>query len=243
VASVSSFDEYLPSRTSPRVTADRSAADQTESETTRPGGGPGAHLPVAADGGASIMRLQREAGNAAVARLLDDEAGAADEQSAADQSPVLGVIGSGGAPLDAGVRSTMETGLGADFGDVRIHTDEPAAASAQSVQARAYTVGSDVVFDKGAYQPGSPEGMHTLAHELTHVVQQRSGPVDASPAEGGIAVSDPSDRFEQAAEASAEQFVTSGPQTESESDAEAGAPVEAGVQREVVEEEEDQAPT
>jgi hypothetical protein len=231
------------------VTANRLAADQTGSETTRPGGGPGAHLPVAADGGASIMRLQREAGNAAVARLLDDEAGgsdeagAADEQSAADQSPVLGVIGSGGAPLDAGVRSTMETGLGADFGDVRIHTDEPAAASAQSVQARAYTVGSDVVFDKGAYQPGSPEGMHTLAHELTHVVQQRSGPVDASPAAGGIAVSDPSDRFEQAAEASAEQFVTSGPLTESESDTEAGAPVEAGVQREVVEEEEDQAPT
>jgi hypothetical protein len=102
----------------------------------------------------------------------------------------------------------MEAGLSADFSDVRIHTDGPAAASATSVQAHAYTVGNDIVFAAGEYRPDTPTGERTLAHELTHVVQQRTGPVDGTAREGGIAVSDPSDRFEQAAEASADRYMT-----------------------------------
>jgi hypothetical protein len=94
----------------------------------------------------------------------------------------------------------MESRLGHDFSDVRVHTDSAASSSAQSVQARAYTVGSEIVFDSGHFQPGSDTGRQTLAHELTHVVQQRSGPVDGTPAAGGIQLSDPSDRFEQEAE-------------------------------------------
>jgi hypothetical protein len=60
------------------------------------------------------------------------------------------------------------------------------------------------------YEPGSDSGRHMLAHELTHVVQQRSGPVDGTDAGGGVKVSDPSDRFEREAVANADH-VMSGP--------------------------------
>jgi hypothetical protein len=97
----------------------------------------------------------------------------------------------------------MEAGLGADFSDVRVHHDGAAAASAQAVNAKAYTVGNDVVFNRGAYQPDTGEGRHTLAHELTHVVQQRSGPVDGTATGDGVSISDPDDRFEREAETTA----------------------------------------
>ena len=90
--------------------------------------------------------------------------------------------------------------MGHDFGDVRVHTDATASDSARSVNAQAYTVGSDIVFQSGTYAPDTDGGRHVLAHELTHVVQQRSGPVDGTPAPGGIKISHPSDSFEQAAE-------------------------------------------
>jgi hypothetical protein len=104
----------------------------------------------------------------------------------------------------------MEHRLGHDFGDVRVHDDGAAAASAQAVNAHAYTVGSNIVFQRDRYDPGSQEGKTTLAHELTHVMQQRSGPVDGTAAPGGIKVSDPSDRFEREASANAAR-VMAGP--------------------------------
>jgi hypothetical protein len=103
----------------------------------------------------------------------------------------------------------MEASFGADFSDVRVHTGSSAAASAQAVNAHAYTVGNEVVLGDGQ-TPGSPAYERTLAHELTHVVQQRSGPVDGTPAAGGINLSDPADRFEQAAESSADAVVGTG---------------------------------
>jgi len=151
---------------------------------------------------AAVLRLQRLAGNSSVGSLVghDDEAAEAGEE----RSPVLDVVGKGGgSPLPNDLRADMETHLGADFSSVRVHDGAQAAESAKAVQARAYTVGDDLVFNTGAYSPGTDEGRRTLAHELTHVVQQRAGPVDATPAAGGIAVSDPSDRFELEAEAAA----------------------------------------
>ena len=100
--------------------------------------------------------------------------------------------------------------MGHDFSDVRVHDDSAAAASAQAVNAHAYTVGSNIVFQRDQYDPSSTAGKTTLAHELTHVVQQRSGPVDGTSAPGGIKVSDPSDRFEREASANADR-VMSGP--------------------------------
>ncbi len=79
-----------------------------------------------------------------------------------------------GAPLDARVRQRFESGLGASLADVRVHTDDRAAASAAALNAEAYSIGRDVVFGAGRFQPSSPEGSRLLAHELTHVVQQGS---------------------------------------------------------------------
>ena len=91
---------------------------------------------------------------------------------------------------------------------MRVHDDGAAAESAKSVNAHAYTVGSNVVFQRDVYDPSSDGGRTTLAHELTHVMQQRSGPVDGSSAPGGIKVSDPSDRFEREASANAERAMS-----------------------------------
>ncbi len=174
---------------------------------------------------AAVMHLQKTAGNATVSAALEEQ----------EPSLVKEVVGSGGgAPLDNDTRGFMESRLGADFNDVRVHTDATASESARSVQAHAYTVGSDVVFQSDKYAPESESGKRMLAHELTHVVQQRSGPVDGTPATGGIQISHPSDRFEQAAESTADR-VTASP-TAAAPTAVAAAP--ASVQREGEEDEE-----
>jgi hypothetical protein len=80
-----------------------------------------------------------------------------------------------GKPLDRATGTLMKSALGHDFGSVRIHHDQQAARSARAVSALAYTVGENVVFGAGRYAPHTPEGRGLLAHELTHVVQQRSG--------------------------------------------------------------------
>lgn len=150
-------------------------------------------------GTAGLVGLQRAAGNAGASALVDEE-----------RSPVHEVIGSGGTPLPVELRTDMEGRFGQDFGDVRVHNDGAAHDSAKSVNAQAYTVGSNIVFQSGKYEPASDAGKHMIAHELTHVVQQRSGPVEGTEAGGGVKVSDPSDRFERAAVANADQ-VMAGP--------------------------------
>ncbi|MBN1174227.1 MAG: DUF4157 domain-containing protein [Micromonosporaceae bacterium] len=152
---------------------------------------------------------------------------------AGERSPVLDIIGSGGgSPLDAVTQSDMEARFGHDFSDVRVHTSHAAHESARSVNASAYTVGSNIVFQRNQYDPSSSSGRLALAHELTHVVQQRSGPVDGSDVGGGIRVSDPSDRFEREAVATASQLM-SGPAPQPASQAgEAGRCAAAAVQRE-----------
>jgi Domain of unknown function (DUF4157) len=79
---------------------------------------------------------------------------------------------SDGQPLDMATRAYMEPRFGHNFGNVRVHTDEQAAQAASGYRARAYTLGSDIVFGAQEYAPETPAGRHLLAHELTHVVQQ-----------------------------------------------------------------------
>lgn len=86
---------------------------------------------------------------------------------------VSAAISGGGEPLAAAQRTRFESLLGHDFGNVRLHTGHQAAASAEALGALAYTVGSDVVFARGQYAPGTAGGQNLLAHELVHVVQQR----------------------------------------------------------------------
>jgi hypothetical protein len=78
-----------------------------------------------------------------------------------------------GLPLDAATRAFMEPRFGQDFSGVRVHTDEKAAESATAVQAKAYTVGRNVVFGAGLFAPGTQSGQRLLGHELVHVVQQQ----------------------------------------------------------------------
>lgn len=78
-----------------------------------------------------------------------------------------------GEPLSEGSREFFESRMGYDFSGVRVHSGNQAADTAQSVNAKAFTLGSDIVFGGGQYAPESHEGRRLLAHELTHVVQQK----------------------------------------------------------------------
>jgi hypothetical protein len=118
----------------------------------------------------AILGLQRTAGNWAVSRWLA-----------------------------RGERERMESRFGHDFSRVRVHDDASSSTSAESLHARAYTVGEDIVFGRPAAPPGSREGRRTLAHELAHVVQQRRG--------GGSPSLDEGSRLEQAADRAAAQIV------------------------------------
>jgi hypothetical protein len=82
------------------------------------------------------------------------------------------VLRTPGQPLDAATRAFVEPRFGRDFSNVRVHTDARAAESAHMVEARAYTVGSHLVFASGEYRPQTSHGRHLLAHELAHVLQQ-----------------------------------------------------------------------
>jgi hypothetical protein len=81
---------------------------------------------------------------------------------------------SNGTPLDSNTRTFMESRFGHDFNLVRIHADSPATQAASAFRARAFTVGNNIVFGEGQYAPGTLRGRQLLAHELTHVVQQRA---------------------------------------------------------------------
>jgi hypothetical protein len=147
-------------------------------------------------GPSGMLRLQRAVGNAGTRGLVDG-------------GGVLDVLSrSAGSPLEEPVRTDMEARLGADFSDVRVHTGDDAHGSARAVNAHAYTVGSNIVFQRGRFDTESTSGRTMLAHELTHVVQQRNGPVDGTPAEGGVKVSDPSDRFEREAASTADRVIS-----------------------------------
>jgi hypothetical protein len=84
-------------------------------------------------------------------------------------------VTSGGSPLSQSAREFFEPRFGRDFSDVRVHTGPEADEAARSIDAEAFTYGSDVVFASNNYQPHTSRGRELLAHELTHVVQQDGG--------------------------------------------------------------------
>ena len=94
------------------------------------------------------------------------------------------VLRSPGQALDVPTRRLMEGRFGHDFSRVRVHDDARADASARAVNAHAFTVGDQVVFASGRFAPGSREGQSLLAHELTHVVQQRGANIAAGDENG-----------------------------------------------------------
>ncbi len=93
-----------------------------------------------------------------------------------------------GQPLPKTDREFFESRMNADFGDVRVHTGDNAQSTSEELNARAYTVGSDVAFNRGEYNPGTGEGRRLLAHELTHVIQQGgAGELERKPVPDGEA--------------------------------------------------------
>jgi hypothetical protein len=102
----------------------------------------------------------------------------------------------GGGPLSRSVSRHLETSLGEPLGYVRVHVDDHAAALARAVSARAFTVGSDIFFGSGEYNPSTRGGTELIAHEVAHVVQQRGAAVA-----GPLSVSQPGDASEREAEA------------------------------------------
>lgn len=88
------------------------------------------------------------------------------------ETNVNSVISGSGSSLDSNTKEFMESRFGYDFNNVRIHTDTQAARSAKSVNALAYTVGNDIVFGQGQYQPATVGGKRLIAHELTHIIQR-----------------------------------------------------------------------
>jgi hypothetical protein len=131
------------------------------------------------------------------------------------RSSVHEVVRGPGQRLSDDVRSFMEPRFGADFSDVRVHADADAARSSQAVSARAYTVGSHIVLGQGQYAPGTQSGQRLLAHELTHVVQQRqngSGSSSAVPQ----TVSDPAEASEREADTTAERVLARQPSADSQ---------------------------
>ncbi|MEN6428240.1 MAG: DUF4157 domain-containing protein [Phycisphaerales bacterium] len=107
--------------------------------------------------------------------LISSSTGDHSPSALTDVPPIIHkVLCSSGEPLDAETRAFMEPRFGYDFSHVRLHADRCAAESARAVNAVAYTLGKDVVMGGGHYASGSPEGRRLLAHELTHVVQQRN---------------------------------------------------------------------
>jgi uncharacterized protein DUF4157 len=121
---------------------------------------------------------------------------------------VAGVSGSTGGQLPDPLQARLSGALGVDVSGVRVHTDATAASAAEALSARAFTVGQDVHFGAGQYDPETPAGDHLIAHEVAHTVQQRGG---APAVQHKLEVSQPGDALESEADRFADAFVQGSP--------------------------------
>lgn len=182
-----------PPQSSPRASAQRpSGSPFTIPPPVLPASAPARLLRKCHACAAKDDELQRKATDAAPA-------------ASSVSGSVHAVLRSPGRPLDTAARRFMEPRFGHDFSQVRVHTDASAVRSAAEVNARAYTVGRDVVFGAGQFTPDTAAGQRLLAHELTHVIQQGSGAghLAAQP----LTISSPSDTAEVEADRSADEVM------------------------------------
>ena len=150
----------------------RTRAPDVPKRTTTPA--PPAKLRVGRAGDQHEQAANRSA-TQAVPEAKGQSLGGAAQHDPGTRAPTPAqATASGGKPLDDATRAEMETRLGHDFRNVRVHADGQAADSAQALGARAYAVNDHVVFNAGQFAPEKPAGKHLLAHELTHVAQQRA---------------------------------------------------------------------
>ncbi|HTM20180.1 MAG TPA: DUF4157 domain-containing protein, partial [Kofleriaceae bacterium] len=128
-------------------------------------------------------------------------------RTGADQ--VAKLSGAAGQPLPAELAGRLGDSLGRDLSGVRVHTGAQSAAAADSLAANAFTVGRDIHFAEGTYQPDSPAGQRLIAHEVAHTVQQGTGTAPATP-QTELRVSTPGDTFEREADGFADSFMRGG---------------------------------
>ena len=159
---------------------------------------------------AAAPSIASQIGNAGIARLFqgqgNDRAGGGPATLDQEIARAIDQKRGGGRELDGDARAKLEGALGEDFSDVRVHSDSEAHELSKAVSAEAFTTGSDVFFQSGKYDPASGAGQKLLAHELTHVTQQRG----AQPA-SELTVSDPGDASEVEASTVAEKVSSAPP--------------------------------
>ncbi len=127
----------------------------------------------------------------------------------ADPSPLVDQAMAGASTgLDPATRGFMEPRFGYDFSQVRVHANASSGAAARALGAKAFTIGDHIFLGADQRAPVSGGDRRLLAHELTHVVQQRSGAVEGAQRFGELTVSDPGDAFERAAETSADAVMS-----------------------------------
>jgi len=120
-------------------------------------------------------------------------------------SLVSAATSSTGSALPSAIQRKFESSLGADLSSVRVHTGDASAAASSAISARAYTLGQDIHFAAGQYDPSTPAGEHLLAHEVAHTVQQAGGAVGA---QCKLEVSEPGDALEIEADRAADAMVS-----------------------------------
>lgn len=124
---------------------------------------------------------QESEADRAAASIMANQASNLPQQPASDRvhgkDAARKVLGArSGRPMDLKTKRWVASAFRTNFDRVRVHTDDDAARSVRSVDARAYTIGDNIVFGSGQYTPYTPRGRKLLAHELTHVVQARTDP-------------------------------------------------------------------
>lgn len=153
--------------------------------------------------------IASQVGNAGIARLVQgeglDRTGGGPAHLDREIARAIDERRGRGRELDGDARTNLEGAMGEDFSDVRIHDDADAHELSTAVSAEAFTTGADVFFQSGRYDPSSSAGQKLLAHELTHVSQQRG----ATPTTD-MTVSEPGDASEAEADSIADK-VSSAP--------------------------------
>ena len=147
---------------------------------------------------AALTAIQQQVGNRAVQRLLAQRSGDGPFDLDDTTAERINRERGGGQALDSNVQAQMSDATGQDFSDVKVHTGSESHALNEELSAKAFTTGQDIFFREGAYDPGSSGGQELLAHELTHVTQQRSGSVGGGG--GKMTVNAPGDAYEQQAD-------------------------------------------
>lgn len=161
-----------------------------------------------APGRSSKSALLRRSDDVIASGLVQRKARDANGVADGAEDAVAAASSSSGSALPDSLMRKFESSLGADLSSVRVHTGNASAAANDAVGAKAYTVGQDIHFGAGQYDPSSPAGEHLLAHEVAHTVQQAGG---AQRRQHKLEVSSPGDGLEHEADRAADAMVAGQP--------------------------------